>query len=59
MPFSDPVADGPVVEQAALECLERGVTLAWILTELAARKGKFTAGLVLMGYYKPVLRLRA
>ena len=53
VPFSDPVADGPVVEQAALECLERGVTLAWILEELTARQGQFRAGLVLMGYYNP------
>ena len=51
VPFSDPVADGPVVEQAALDCLAQGVTLAWILDELAARKGQFKAGLVLMGYY--------
>ncbi|GAB6036488.1 tryptophan synthase subunit alpha [Fundidesulfovibrio butyratiphilus] len=56
VPFSDPVADGPVVEMAALECLERGVTLKWILQELAARKGRYRAGLVLMGYYNPFLR---
>lgn len=56
VPFSDPVADGPVVEQASLECLERGVNLAWILAGLAARKGSFKAGLVLMGYYNPFLQ---
>jgi tryptophan synthase alpha chain len=56
VPFSDPVADGPVVEQASLECLERGVNLAWILKELTARKGSFKAGLVLMGYYNPFLQ---
>jgi len=53
VPFSDPVADGPVVEQAALDCLEMGVCLAWLLDELASRKGTFKAGLVLMGYYNP------
>jgi tryptophan synthase alpha chain len=56
VPFSDPVADGPVVEQASLDCLERGVCLAWILSELAKRKGSFKAGLVLMGYYNPFLQ---
>lgn len=56
VPFSDPVADGPVVEQASLECLERGVTLSWLLGELAARKGSYKAGLVLMGYYNPFLQ---
>ncbi len=56
MPFSDPVADGPVVEHASLKCLEAGVNLAWILGELAARKGRYHAGIVLMGYLNPVLQ---
>ena len=56
MPFSDPVADGPVVEHASLKCLDDGVNLKWILGELAARKGRFQAGLVLMGYLNPVLQ---
>jgi len=56
VPFSDPVADGPVVEEASLHSLEQGVTLAWILSELAKRKGTVTAGLVLMGYYNPFLQ---
>lgn len=56
MPFSDPVADGPVVEHASLKCLDAGVNLKWILSELAARKGRYKAGLVLMGYLNPVLQ---
>ena len=56
MPFSDPVADGPVVEHASLKCLDAGVNLKWILAELAARKGRYKAGLVLMGYLNPVLQ---
>jgi len=56
MPFSDPVADGPVVEHASLKCLDAGVNLKWILSELAARKGRYQAGMVLMGYLNPVLQ---
>lgn len=56
IPFSDPVADGPVVEQASQECVERGVTLAWILAGLKERKGSFKAALVLMGYLNPFLQ---
>ena len=56
VPFSDPVADGPVVEEASLACLDLGVDLAWILGELKARKGKFKAAIVLMGYYNPFLQ---
>ena len=56
VPFSDPVADGPVVEQAALCCLEQGVTLGWILEELARRRPGIRAGIVLMGYLNPFLQ---
>jgi len=53
VPFSDPVADGPVVEKASLDCLAGGVCLSWLLGELTRRKGRYRAGLVLMGYYNP------
>lgn len=56
VPFSDPVADGPVVEQAALCCLEQGVTLGWILEELTRRRSTIQAGIVLMGYMNPFLQ---
>ncbi len=56
VPFSDPVADGPMVEQAALRCLEQGVSLQWILDELAARRFAIRAGIVLMGYMNPFLQ---
>jgi tryptophan synthase alpha chain len=53
VPFSDPVADGPVVEEASLHCLELGVNLGWIFDELIKRKGRYKAPLVLMGYMNP------
>lgn len=56
VPFSDPVADGPVMEQAALQCLEQGVNLEWILQGLAARRPSIQAGIVLMGYMNPFLQ---
>lgn len=56
IPFSDPVADGPVVEEASRRALAAGITLADILDELAIRKGRFRAGIVLMGYYNPFLQ---
>ena len=52
VPFSDPVADGPVVEEASRRALAQGVTLTWILERLR-RLPSFKAGLVLMGYYNP------
>ncbi|HDQ40128.1 MAG TPA: tryptophan synthase subunit alpha [Desulfonatronum sp.] len=56
VPFSDPVADGTIVEQAALRCLEQGVNLQWILDELAMRRSSIRAGIVLMGYMNPFLQ---
>lgn len=56
VPFSDPVADGPVIEAASQQALANGVTLRWILEGLRQRRGQFKAGLVLMGYLNPFLQ---
>ncbi len=56
VPFSDPVADGPVVEEASLACLEHGISLQWILDGLKSRPTRFQAAIVLMGYYNPFLQ---
>lgn len=56
VPFSDPVADGPVVAEASQRVLHDGVTLRGILEGLKARKGAFRAGIVLMGYMNPFLQ---
>lgn len=56
VPYSDPVADGPVIERAGVRALARGVTLADCLAlakRLRAVSGK---PLVLMTYYNPVLQ---
>ncbi len=57
MPFSDPTADGPTIQQAGFRALQSGTTLKAVL----ALAGRFRARhphtpLVLMGYYNPVLR---
>ncbi len=56
VPFSDPVADGPVVENASIRCLEQGVKLSWIIEGLRQRRKKINAGIVLMGYFNPFLQ---
>ena len=56
VPFSDPVADGPVVEAASVRALAGGVTLRGILEELLAHRGEVQASLVLMGYMNPFLQ---
>ena len=56
VPFSDPVADGPVVEKASIRCLEQGVNLDWIFEGLARHRKDIQAGLVFMGYFNPFLQ---
>jgi tryptophan synthase alpha chain len=57
IPFSDPLADGPVIQKASERALELGTTLAQGL-ELAAKLRPTTgAGLLIMTYYNPVLSL--
>lgn len=56
VPFSDPVADGPVVEEASRRSLANGMNLREILQELKKRKDEIRAGVVLMGYMNPFLQ---
>ncbi|MBV8380406.1 MAG: tryptophan synthase subunit alpha [Paucibacter sp.] len=57
MPFSDPMADGPVIQQAAERALANGVTLNQVLGFVAAfRKKNQATPVVLMGYANPVER---
>lgn len=56
VPFSDPVADGPVVEEASRRALSDGMNLERLLRDMAERKDFFHCGMVLMGYYNPFLQ---
>ena len=56
IPFSDPVADGPVIEDISRQVLAQGMTLDWVIDGLRARKGTFRAQLVLMGYMNPFVQ---
>ena len=55
MPFTDPAADGPTIEEAGLRSLAAGTTLTTIL-EMAAefRKTNDTTPIIIMGYCNPV-----
>lgn len=54
-PFSDPIADGPVIQKAALRSREAGTTLDGVLDIAKAARAKVPVPLVLMGYLNPVL----
>ena len=54
VPFSDPIADGPVIQQAAERALRSGTSLARILDCVAGLRTKTQVPLVLMAYYNTV-----
>ncbi len=55
IPFTDPVADGPTIEQAGERALAEGVTLRKVLEALASFRQEITVPLVVMTYLNPVL----
>lgn len=55
-PFSDPMADGPVIQAASERALAAGTTLPKILETVARARTRTDVPVVLMGYYNPVLR---
>lgn len=55
VPFTDPMADGMTIQRSSQGALQQGVTLRWILTELATMSRPSTP-LVLMSYLNPLLQ---
>lgn len=55
MPFSDPLADGPVIQHSSHIALQQGVTLDWILSQVRLIRRSSDIPLVLMGYLNPIL----
>lgn len=54
VPYSDPLADGPVIQAAATRALARGVTLEDVLAVAADAKTEITAPIILFTYYNPI-----
>ena len=55
IPFSDPLADGPVIQTAATQALKNGMSLSRLFTQLKAVKDQVHIPLVMMGYLNPIL----
>lgn len=55
IPFSDPLADGPVIQSAATKSLKNGMTLSKLFAQLKAIKTQVQIPLILMGYLNPIL----
>ncbi|CAA7391892.1 tryptophan synthase subunit alpha [Chryseobacterium fistulae] len=55
MPYSDPVADGPIIQKAHELALKNGMTIEHLFLQLKQIKNEIKIPLILMGYINPVL----
>jgi tryptophan synthase alpha chain len=57
LPFSDPIADGPTIQEASLRALNAGTTPMQVLEIAAEIKAQHDIPLVIMTYYNPIFHL--
>jgi tryptophan synthase alpha chain len=55
-PFSDPLADGPVIQHTSQVAIDNGMSLGLLLNQLEEARHTFTIPIILMGYLNPVLQ---
>lgn len=55
VPFSDPSADGPVIQRASERALRSGTTLAGVIDAVRIARARTAVPIVLFGYYNPIL----
>jgi tryptophan synthase alpha chain len=56
MPYSDPLADGPVIQASGTRALENGMTMVRLFEQLAQMRDSIEVPVLLMGYLNPILQ---
>jgi tryptophan synthase alpha chain len=56
MPYSDPLADGPVIQHSSQQALSNGMTIEKLMQQLAVLRPSITLPVILMGYMNPVMQ---
>lgn len=56
IPFSDPMADGPVIQNAATQALRNGMTLTRLMNQLKDIRNDVKIPLIFMGYLNPIMQ---
>src|SRR6201999_2426752 len=56
MPYSDPLADGPVIQASSTKALENGMTISKLFEQLKGMRPAVRVPVLLMGYMNPVLQ---
>jgi tryptophan synthase alpha chain len=57
IPFSDPIADGPMIQKSGTKALLNGMTLTLLFEQLKEIREYSNIPLVLMGYINPIMRM--
>jgi tryptophan synthase alpha chain len=57
IPFSDPIADGPVIQASSMRALSHGATPKGILDMIGELSSQFPAPFVVLSYYNPILSM--
>lgn len=55
-PYSDPVADGPIIQHSSEQALKNGMTLSVLFEQLKTLRERVSIPVFLMGYFNPVLQ---
>jgi tryptophan synthase alpha chain len=56
MPYSDPLADGPVIQASSMRAIANGMTINKLFSDLENFRSKINLPVILMGYMNPVLQ---
>ena len=56
MPYSDPLADGPVIQQSNMVALENGMSISLLFEQLQPARETIQVPLILMGYMNPIMQ---
>jgi tryptophan synthase alpha chain len=56
MPFSDPIADGPTIQESNKKALDQGMSIEKLFAQLKEMRNKVDLPVILMGYLNPVMQ---
>jgi tryptophan synthase alpha chain len=56
MPYSDPLADGPVIQESSAKAIRNGMTISKLFEQLEGFRKEVTLPVILMGYLNPLLQ---
>ena len=56
LPFSDPLADGPTIQESSTQALRNGMTTDKLFTQLEGIRARIHVPLIVMGYFNPMMQ---